>query len=755
MSVTAKNTKTGILRIGLLFFALITGTGQAADYSYEYDSQGRLTRVDYGTEVALIYSYDPGGNPLGVQVLGAGSSSLVLTGLNPSGAVAGGTAFTLVLNGISFPIDSTAQWNGADRPTIFESSTQLTTSVPASDIAVSGTVSVTVHSQESGGITSNPLVFTIAKPDDAYFSSITLQPARVEGGSASTATVSLNKPAPAGGALVVVSSSGGEASVPPTVQVPEGATTAAFTVSTTAVSSTSAVVITGAYAGLTRTATLVVTPEDQGGEGFTIFVPIVLSAAGLSGSFFTSELTLTNRSTATASLDITYTGAFGAGGGTASDTLPPSTQRVFSDAFAYLKSIGIAIPDLGNRGGTVSIRILGLASPLEAAVTTRTTTAVPEGHVGLSLPGVPWAAGLTGTSYICGLRQNALDRSNVALQNMGGPSDGDVSLVVTVFSGDPVSPLSLTLPEIVLSPGGFSQITEILNSNGLSLTNGYVRIVRKSGSAPYYAYGVINDQKNSDGSFVPPTPETILVGKTGLTVPVMVETAAFSSELVFTNWSTEAKRLRCAYVAEGIAAPQSTASFDVTLRSGEQSIIPNFVQFLRDQAIPGIGPLGSNYAGALFISVDGGDIQGLFAGARTTIPAKEGRYGLFYSGVPDGTAFTSSAWIYGLQQNAETRSNLAIVNTGQANDQPDQFSIDIYDGMTGKKVNTLESLSLGARGWMQIGTILANHAPGTTQGYVRITRTGGANPFIVYGVLNDGSHPGQRTGDGAYVSGSP
>lgn len=755
MNVIAKNIKIHILWMGLVFFVLIAGTGETTDYSYQYDSQGRLARVDYGTEVALIYSFDPGGNPLGVQVLGGGSSSLILTSLSPSGGVAGGTAFTLVLKGISFPSDSIVQWNGADRPTIFESSNQLTASIPASDIAVSGTVSVTVHSQEAGGVTSNPLVFTIVNPDDAYFANITLQPSRVEGGSASTATVALNKPAPVGGASVVLGSSGGEASVPPNVQVPEGATSAAFTVSTTAVSNTSAVVITGAYAGLTRTATLVVTPEGQGGEGFTIYVPIVLSAAGLNGSFFTSELTLTNRGSGTASLDITYTGAFGSGGGTASDTLPPGTQRVFSDAIAYMKSIGVAIPDIGNRGGTVSIRVLGLTSSSEAAATTRTTTAVSEGRVGLSLPGVPFSAGLTGTSYIGGLRQNASDRSNVALQNMGSPSAGDITLVLTVFSGDPVSPVSLTLPDIVLSPGGFTQMTEILNSNGLALTNGYVRIVRKSGSAPYYAYGVINDQMNSDGSFVPPISEAVLTGKTGLTVPVMVETAAFSSELVLTNWSTEAKRLRCAYVADGIVAPQSTANFNITLRPGEQSIIPNFVQFLRDQAIAGIGPVGSNYAGALFIAVDSGDIQGVFAGARTTTPAEEGRYGLFYSGVPYGMASTSSAWVYGLQQNDETRSNLAIVNTGEASNEPDQFTIEIYDGMTGEKVNTLENLSLGARGWMQIGTILANHAPGTAQGYVRITRTGGVNPFIVYGVLNDGSHPGQRTGDGAYVSGSP
>ena len=49
------------------------------------------------------------------------------------------------------------------------------------------------------------------------------------------------------------------------------------------------------------------------------------------------------------------------------------------------------------------------------------------------------------------------------------------------------------LPEERLAPGGFRQINGILASNGLSLTQGYVRVERVSGSASYYAYAVIND----------------------------------------------------------------------------------------------------------------------------------------------------------------------------------------------------------------------------------------------------------------------
>ena len=56
-----------------------------------------------------------------------------------------------------------------------------------------------------------------------------------------------------------------------------------------------------------------------------------------------------------------------------------------------------------------------------------------------------------------------------------------------------------------------------------------------------------------------------------------------------------------------------------------------------------------------------------------------------------------------------------------------------------------------ARRWIQINSILANHAPGITQGYVRIKQFIGNNPFLAYAVVNDGGAPGQRSGDGAYL----
>jgi all-beta uncharacterized protein len=491
------------------------------------------------------------------------------------------------------------------------------------------------------------------------------------------------------------------------------------------------------------------------GETYDFFVPMVLSATGMNDSFYTSELVLTNRSKIDASLEFTYRAAFGGGSGTALDWLAAGKQLTVSNAIAYLRSKGIPIPGSGNLGGTLAVRFSGISSLADVAVTVPTTTAVAGGRAGLAYPGIPTVKALTIPSYLGGLRQNSEDRSNVALQNVGSPAEGDIVLRLTVYSGDPAAHFSRVLPDARLSPGESKQISGVLQSNGLSLTQGYARVERISGAAPYYAYAVINDQVNSDGSFVPPIPEKLPAGRTGLTLPALVETPLYTSELILVNWSSVPKTLRFAYAADAIQAPGSTASFAMTLKPGEQSILPNFVQVLRDNRSAGIGPVGPAYVGALLATVVGGDASGIFLGARTSTPGGGGRYGLFYVAVPFGEASSKSAWLNGLQQNSESRTNLALVNTSETDGSSDVFNIELFDGETGLKVNTIEGITLKAKGWGQIGSILARYAPGVTQGYARVTRVRGSNPFIAYAVVNDGSRPGERSGDGIFISSSP
>src|SRR5579863_9852379 len=84
-----------------------------------------------------------------------------LSAITPTSATAGSGAFTLTLTGSGYIAASQVQWNGSNRTTTFVSSTQLTAAILASDVASSGTASVTVVNPSPGGGTSAAQTFQI------------------------------------------------------------------------------------------------------------------------------------------------------------------------------------------------------------------------------------------------------------------------------------------------------------------------------------------------------------------------------------------------------------------------------------------------------------------------------------------------------------------------------------------------------------------------------------------------------------------
>ena len=482
----------------------------------------------------------------------------------------------------------------------------------------------------------------------------------------------------------------------------------------------------------------------------SLFVPVILSAAGRSNSFFTSELTLTNRGDEEVKLDYTYRAHRGGGSGKTSDVLAPGMQKIETDALTYLRGLGIPIPETGNRIGTLRVEAR-LGSEVEAVV--RTTTVVAEGRAGLAYPGVAEEEGFDEAVYLCGLRQNGKDRSNVAFQNMGAEEEGAITIRTTVYSGESTDTNARVLEEITLDPGEFHQYSGLLGvlESVEGDRQGYVKVERVEGEAPFYAYGVINDQANSDGSFVFPVTASSLEGAAGQTLPVIVETSEFTSELTVTNFSGEARRLDFQFVAERIEADDKAAPFSMTLEAGQQEIVAEVVDELRSQGVAGLGSTRGFYAGPLFVVAEGGDMIGIVIGARTGSQGGGGQYSVFYNAVPEGAAFTEVAWVEGLQQNEENRSNLALVNTGEVDGSASVFHLEIYDGETGLLAETVVTKPVPARRWHQINGILGSYAPETRQGYIRIEKVSGANPFLAYGVVNDGGAPGERSGDGAYL----
>ena len=80
------------------------------------------------------------------------------------------------------------------------------------------------------------------------------------GGTAVTGTVTLDGPAPAGGAVVQLSDNSAAASVPASVTIAAGATSATFSVGTSAVAASTSVTISASYGGATLSVSLTVLP---------------------------------------------------------------------------------------------------------------------------------------------------------------------------------------------------------------------------------------------------------------------------------------------------------------------------------------------------------------------------------------------------------------------------------------------------------------------------------------------------------------
>jgi hypothetical protein len=128
--------------------------------------------VRWGTNGFAFRASNLFGSP-GTSVLLFSSSIASASNLNPAPVAATlapastpatGADFILTVNGSGFIPGSTVEWNGSPRLTTVVSSTQITATIYASDIAATGVAQVVVMSPGQGGGASAALSFTITAP---------------------------------------------------------------------------------------------------------------------------------------------------------------------------------------------------------------------------------------------------------------------------------------------------------------------------------------------------------------------------------------------------------------------------------------------------------------------------------------------------------------------------------------------------------------------------------------------------------------
>ena len=116
---------------------------------------------------------------------GGGSNSSTpntpsITTLSTSSATVGSGATQLTVTGTNFTSTSIVQWASSNIATTFVSSTQLTATIPASNLTTAGTFSITVHNPDTS-TTSNAVTFTVTASGPAISA---LTPSSILAGSA-------------------------------------------------------------------------------------------------------------------------------------------------------------------------------------------------------------------------------------------------------------------------------------------------------------------------------------------------------------------------------------------------------------------------------------------------------------------------------------------------------------------------------------------------------------------------------------------
>jgi YVTN family beta-propeller protein len=123
-----------------------------------------------GTAAVTVANATPGGgtsNAVNFTITNGANPVSTINSLSPSCGPKGQPALNpfvngqLLVNGQNFVASSVVRWNGNDRPTTFQSSSQLTARISTSDISAAGTAAVTVFNPAPGGGSSNTATFTV------------------------------------------------------------------------------------------------------------------------------------------------------------------------------------------------------------------------------------------------------------------------------------------------------------------------------------------------------------------------------------------------------------------------------------------------------------------------------------------------------------------------------------------------------------------------------------------------------------------
>jgi hypothetical protein len=484
--------------------------------------------------------------------------------LVPDQLTAGGSAFTLTVNGSNFAPDSVVQWNGANRSTTFVGSSQLTASILASDIAVAGTAQVTVFNPPPGGGVSNSLTFSITAP------AVTLSAAGLTFAGQPVGTTSA--------AQTVTVTNSGTATLDISTMSLAGANAADFAKTVDGCSGMSvapsgtcsvSVVFTPAATG-PRSATLSITdnaadnPQTVSFSGTGVAPAVSISPSSLS---FDKQLvgtpsaaqTVTVTNSGTATLDISTMSLAGANAADFAKTVDGCSGMSVASSGTCSVSVTFTPSTTGSRSATLTLTDSAADSP--QTVSLSGTGVAPA--VSISPSSLSFGNQLVGTSTAAQtvtVTNSGTATLNISTASLAGTNAADFAKTVDSCSGMSVAPSGTCSVSVVFTPAATGP-----RSATLSITTD------NAGGSPHTVELTGAGINTPPGANVTISPTDIVTGSTPVTL-----TFSSVSQSGVTRLSTGSP---CHALPSGFTPGNPPICYDVTttaVYSGRVLIIIDF-----------------------------------------------------------------------------------------------------------------------------------------------------------------------------------
>ena len=308
---------------------------------------------------------------------------------------------------------------------------------------VGNDIAVAISAEADGaGISSTLLVRRVAPK------SITFAPSSVVGGNSSVATLTVTKPAPAGGIVIDLRSVSSNVSVPATVTIAAGATTATFPVTTVPVKKSESAMIQAYAAGVKVSAVITVTA--------TSVVSVSLNPTTVVGGL---------NSTAT----VTLNGVAPVGG---------TTIQLFSTNVAASVPTSVVVPG-GSKTVTFPVTTVAVAANTTASIATKYLGTIKSAVLTIAAPTISTLT-LSPSSLTGG------GTSKLTIKLSGKAATGGV--VVTLTSSNTVV---AQLPTSVTIPAGADTVDVNIQTGAVAVTTN-VTITAKTGAVAKTAVLTVN-----------------------------------------------------------------------------------------------------------------------------------------------------------------------------------------------------------------------------------------------------------------------